>query len=33
MAKETTDDSGNGIIEKAAISGAFVSSPVIAWSL
>jgi hypothetical protein len=33
MAKETTDDSGNGIIEKAAISGGFVSSPVIAWSL
>ncbi|KAL3578788.1 hypothetical protein D5086_020292 [Populus alba] len=32
MAKETTDDSGNGIIEKAAISGGSVSAPAIAWS-
>ena len=32
MAKETTDG-GNGIIEKAAIVGGLVSTPVIAWSL
>ncbi|KAF9678337.1 hypothetical protein SADUNF_Sadunf07G0024500 [Salix dunnii] len=32
MAKETTDR-GNGIVEKVAIAGGLVSTPVIAWSL
>jgi hypothetical protein len=32
MAKETTDG-GNGIVEKVAIVGGLVSTPVIAWSL
>ncbi|KAJ6732928.1 hypothetical protein OIU74_004810 [Salix koriyanagi] len=32
MAKETTDG-GNGIVEKVAIAGGLVSTPVIAWSL
>ncbi|KAJ4714436.1 Anti-muellerian hormone type-2 receptor [Melia azedarach] len=33
MAKESSDDSGNGLAEKAAITGGLVSTPVIAWSL
>ena len=32
MAKETSE-SGNGVIEKAAIAGGLVANPVIAWSL
>ncbi|KAJ6678603.1 hypothetical protein OIU85_009108 [Salix viminalis] len=32
MAKETTDG-GTGVVEKVAIAGGLVSTPVIAWSL
>ncbi|GLT80001.1 hypothetical protein SLA2020_514640 [Shorea laevis] len=32
MAKESSE-SGNGIVEKAAIGGGLISTPVIAWSL
>ncbi|KAH7520053.1 uncharacterized protein LOC107424837 [Ziziphus jujuba] len=33
MAKESSDESGGGIIEKVAIAGGLVSTPVIGWSL
>ncbi|KAI9113575.1 hypothetical protein K1719_015502 [Acacia pycnantha] len=33
MAKEDTDAGGNGTVEKAAIAGGLISTPVIAWSL
>ncbi|XP_057449400.1 uncharacterized protein LOC130740737 [Lotus japonicus] len=33
MAKESSDDSSIGTIEKAAIAGGLISPPVIAWSL
>ncbi|KAG2720027.1 hypothetical protein I3760_02G017100 [Carya illinoinensis] len=33
MAKESSESGGNGVIEKAAIAGGLVSTPVIGWSL
>ncbi|KAF5451427.1 hypothetical protein F2P56_026536 [Juglans regia] len=33
MAKESSESSGNGVVEKAAIAGGLVSTPVIGWSL